>query len=121
MTRRTKTLLIVLTGFLVAVFIIIATAFSLGADPFHERSRHIWALSLVAALYVAARGGVMLERHLHRRSQGVDPTLPGLNARSFWRGNHAIDRRMAARRERVEAAREKAKENETKNEGSGDE
>ena len=107
MTRRTRTLLYVSIGFAVAVFLVVATAYSQGADPLHPRSRHIWALSLIAALYIVVRGAIFVERVQHRRSQGYDKTKPGLSNLSFFRSEHAVDKRMAQRRARVEAARAK--------------
>ncbi len=98
MTRRNTILLYSAIAFVTCVILILVTAYNIGADPLHPRSRHIWLLSLVAALYASVRGAMIVERMTH--GQG----LPGL-----FRKQHAIDKRMAARRRRVEAAEAKAK------------
>lgn len=104
MTRRTKTFLYGLIAFLVLSVLIVTTAYMQGADPFHPRSRHIWALSLIAAAYAGFRGAIIVERAMSWREKGKEGR-PGLGL--FGGKTHAIDKRMAARRARVEAAKEK--------------
>ena len=105
MTRRRKTLLYGSIAFVICVILIVATAYSQGADPFHPRTRHIWALSLIAALYASFRGAILVERLLH--SQSGRKLVKGLG---LFKSEHAIDKRMAARKARVEAAKAKASE-----------
>ena len=97
---------------LTAVFFVLCTglmilaAYNFGADPFHERSRHIWALSLIAAAYASIRISMIISRYLDAREleNGTSP-LTGLGL--FGKKDHAIDRRLAERRARLEAARKR--------------
>ncbi len=100
MTRRKRILMYGAIAFVIAVILIVTTAYSQGADPFHPRTRHIWALSLIAALYASFRGAHLVDRML--RSQGGRKAMKGLG---LFKSDHAIDKRMTARRERVEAAK----------------
>jgi len=111
MTRRTRTFLYGLLAFVVLAVLILATAYSQGADPMHPRSRHIWALSLIAAAYAGFRGAVIIERALHWKENGKDgrPKLRGFGMLG-GKKTHAIDKRMDARRERVAAAKQKQAE-----------
>lgn len=107
-------------AFVICAGVILATAYSVGADPFHPRSRHIWALSLVAAAYAAIRISMIAGRFLDARSQdGEEGTAMPFGP--FGKKEHAIDRRMAERKARVEAAQNRAKQNETSTEDKGDE
>lgn len=110
MTRRTRTLLICSAIFLVAVFILLGISAANGANVFAEEQRLMLGLSLLCGLYVSLRGGILIERYLHRRAQGADQTKPGLPDRMFWRGNYAIDHRMEERRRRVAEAKAKQAE-----------
>lgn len=111
MTRRKKTLVYGAIAFVICVGLIVTTAYSQGADPFHPRSRHIWALSLIAALYASFRGATIVERMLHAAnksdSDGGDTRAGGLR---LFKNDREIDKRMAARKQRVAAARAKAAE-----------
>ncbi len=110
MTRRTRILLYALIAFVILCGLVLMTAYSRGADPFHPRSRHIWLLSLVAAAYAAVRGAMIVDRVLTWNAKGKDGR-PGLRGFGFLRGkDHAIDKRMAERRARVEAAKAKQSE-----------
>ncbi|MEM9225244.1 MAG: hypothetical protein AAGA24_01935 [Pseudomonadota bacterium] len=104
MTRRTR-LLVYGTGiFILAVGLILTTAYMQGADPFHPRSRHIWAASLLAAAYASFRGVMIVDRALRWRRDGKSER-PSLRGFGFGRREHAINKRMDARRARVEAAK----------------
>lgn len=95
-------------------------AFNFGADPFHERSRHIWAMTLIAAAYVAFRIAMIVDRYLEKKEfQEGTSFMTGLPI--FGRKEHAIDRRLAERRARVEAAEKRAKHTDETNEEKGDE
>ncbi len=104
MTKRTRFILITLTAFVICTGLIFLTAYGIGADPLHPRSRHIWLLSLVAALYASVRLAMIAEKLMHWQAGDEDgkPRLAGFGF--LKKKEHAIDRRMAARRERVEAA-----------------
>ncbi|MEO1660518.1 MAG: hypothetical protein AAFR51_05990 [Pseudomonadota bacterium] len=106
--------------FVICVAVMIAAAFHFGADPFHERSRHIWALTLIAAAYVAFRIAMIVDRYLeHKELQEGVSYWSGLPI--FGRRDHAIDKRMAKRRARVEAARKRDKDSEDITKETGDE
>ncbi|MDJ0920712.1 MAG: hypothetical protein QNI84_06260 [Henriciella sp.] len=107
MTRRTRIILLSLGGFAICCALILGTAYSQGADPFHPRSRHIWGASLLAAAYASFRGAMMLDRMLHWNKHGK-AARPKLRGMGVLKSDHAINRRMAARRERVAAAQEKS-------------
>lgn len=107
MMLRKNTLIYALAAFVICTFLIFGTAYSVGADPLHPRSRHIWALTLVVAVYVAVRGALVLERAMTKPDGSVDPRASGKGLSVFKGKSYAIDRRMAARRERVAAARAK--------------
>ena len=104
-------------AFVVCVSLVLLTAYSVGADPFHPRSRHIWALSLVAAAYASIRLAMIAGKIIDARSGEGGPALFGL----IGRKEHAIDQRMAERRARVEAAQKRAKDTEQKTKETGDE
>ena len=101
MTRRKKTLMYGAIAFAVCVVLILTTAYSQGADPFHPRTRHIWALSLFAALYASFRGARIVEQLMRKLSNG------GQGRYGLFKSEHAIDKRMAARKARVEAAQQR--------------
>ncbi len=81
------------------------TAYSVGADPLHPRSRHIWALSLIAAAYASIRMSMIVGKILDARENQDSTGALGLGL--FGKKEHAIDRRLAERRARVEAAKQK--------------
>ena len=117
MTRRQRIALHTLIGFVICTGLVLLTAYSLGADPLHPRSRHVWLLSLIAAAYVSFRVVSILERFRgHGAVHGMPDWWPRLSKKE-----HAIDRRMAERRARVEAAREREKETERETRDSGNE
>ena len=100
--------------FVLCTGLMIVAAYNFGADPFHERSRHIWAMSLVASAYAAIRIAMIVDRYLDGKELE--------NGTSYWTGlgvfgkkDHAIDRRLAARRARVEAANAKSEDDESAN------
>ncbi|MEP1142878.1 MAG: hypothetical protein ABJH52_04100 [Henriciella sp.] len=115
MSRR----FLLLTGgfFLVCVGLVFLTAYSVGADPLHPRSRNIWALSLIAALYASVRLAMIAGKIIDAQSGEGDPVLFGL----FGKKDHAIDKRLAARKARVEAAQKRANETNEVNKDTGDE
>lgn len=104
-------------AFFVCAALILLTANNVGADPFHPRSRHIWALSLVVAAYASIRISMITERIIDARSGKGGPALFGL----IGKKEHAIDRRMAERRARVEAAEKRAKDTDERDKDTGDE
>lgn len=116
MTRRQSIWTITLLAFLVCAVLILSTAYSQGADPLHPRSRHIWALSLLAAAYVSYRGAIIFE-NLRNPAEGKAAGGAGRLLRLFRTKEHPIDRRMAARRARVAAARERARPEQREEEG----
>lgn len=98
----------------------IVAAYNFGADPFHERSRHIWALSLIAAAYASIRISMIISRYLDARELENGTSIwTGLGV--FGKKDHAIDRRLDERRARVEAAKKRANEAEDMNKEAGDE
>jgi hypothetical protein len=108
MTKRTRFILYAVIAFVICMILILGMAYNFGQDPFAPETMHIWALSLIAAAYASIRIAMIAEKVL-RWSEGGDGEGPKL--RGFGLGNkkgHDIDRRMAARRERVEAAKEKS-------------
>ncbi len=107
-------------AFIVCAGVILLTAYSVGADPLHPRSRHIWALSLVAAAYASIRISMIAGRFLDAQNKDGEEGDP-MPFGPFSKKEHAIDRRLAERRARVEAAQNRAKENETSTEDKGDE
>ena len=104
MTRRTRLLVYGAGIFALAVGLIVTTAYMQGADPFHPRSRHIWAASLLAAAYASFRGVMIFDRAMRWRNKGASGR-PSLRGFGFGRREHAIDKRMAERKARVEAAK----------------
>ena len=119
MSRNTRFWVMSAGAFVICASLIVLTAYSVGADPFHPRSRHIWALSLVAAAYASIRISMIAGRFLDARTQDGEDGGP-LPFGPFGKKEHAIDRRMAERKARVEAAQNRAKENETSTEDKGD-
>lgn len=104
-------------AFIICVCLVLLTAYSVGADPFHPRSRHIWVLSLVAAAYASVRLAMIAGKIIDARNGEGGPLPLGL----FGKKEHGIDRRMAARRARVEAAQKRAKDTDLTNKDAGDE
>ena len=120
MSSRARFWVITLVTFVISCGLVLLTAYSVGADPFHPRSRHIWALSLVAAAYASIRIAMVLSRFLNaRENDGVLSFLSGMPI--FGAKEHAIDRRMAQRRARVEAAQKRAKDTDELNKDASDE
>lgn len=120
MSSRTRFWVITLVTFVISCGLVLLTAYSVGADPFHPRSRHIWALSLIAAAYASIRISMVLSRFLNARDNSDGGSL--LSSMPFFGAKeHAIDRRMAERRARVEAAQKRAKDTNETNEDAGDE
>ena len=100
MSTRSRFWFIALAAFIVCCALVLLTAYSVGADPLHPRSRHIWALSLVAAAYASIRLSMIAGRFLDAREGSGASAGFGL----FGKKEHAVDRRLAERRARVEAA-----------------
>ncbi|MEL7031501.1 MAG: hypothetical protein AAGL97_16160 [Pseudomonadota bacterium] len=109
MSKRTRFWLISLAGFVICSGLILLTAYSVGADPFHPRSRHIWALSLIAAAYASIRASMIIGKFLDAR-EDADVDSPWSGIPLFGKKEHAIDRRLAERRARVEAAKNKTQQ-----------
>ena len=106
MSKRGRFWIISLTGFIICSGLVLVTAYSVGADPLHPRSRHIWALSLIAAAYASIRASMIIGNLLDaRESADVDSPTSGLPL--FGKKEHAIARRLAERRARLDAARKK--------------
>ena len=104
-------------AFVICVSLVLLTAYSVGADPFHPRSRHIWALSLVAAAYASVRLAMIGGKIIDARNEGSGSIDLGI----FGKKEHAIDRRLAERKARVEAAQKRAKDTDETNKETGDE
>ncbi len=120
MSSRTRFWMIALVTFVISCIVVLVTAYSVGADPFHPRSRHIWALSLVAAAYASIRIAMVVNRFLSAREhEDGGSALSGVPF--FGKKDHQIDRRMAERRARVEAAQKRDKETMNSEEDKGDE
>lgn len=117
MGDRTRFWMIAIAAFIICCGLILLTAYSVGADPLHPRSRHIWALSLVAAGYASIRLSMIVGRFLDARENEDGGASSGL----FGKKDHAIDRRLAERRARVEAAQKSANEASKANKDTGDE
>ncbi|MEM7492781.1 MAG: hypothetical protein AAF296_05325 [Pseudomonadota bacterium] len=113
MTRRSRTLLISTIVFLVALALIFILNALNGGNLFAQDQRRILILAIVCGLYVALRGGILMERFFFRRAQGADKAKTGLPNRMFWKGNHAINHRMAERRKRVADAKARQKSGNT--------
>jgi len=120
MSSRARFWIMTLVTFVISCGLILLTAYSVGADPLHPRSRHIWALSLVAAAYASIRVAMILGRFLDAREEsGSTSLLAGMPL--IGSKQHAIDRRMAERRARVEAAQKRSKDTNDSKEDAGDE
>jgi len=117
MSRRF--LMIAAGVFVFCTGVTVIAAYNFGADPFHPRSRHIWALSLVAAAYASIRIAMVVTRYLDARDPS-DGASSSTGLPIFGKKDHAIDRRLAERRARVEAAKQSDPENKTINEETGD-
>lgn len=110
MSKRARFWIISFVGFIICSALIVLTAYSVGADPFHPRSRHIWALSLVAAAYASVRASMIIGKFLDARDNvDIDSPLAGIPL--FGKKDHAIDRRLAERRARLDAAKKKQQKN----------
>lgn len=118
MSSRTRFWGIALVTFVISCAVVLVTAYSVGADPFHPRSRHIWALSLVAAAYASIRIAMIVNRFFEARAADDGSAMSGVPF--FGKKDHAIDRRMAERRARVEAAQQASKETTSSKEEDGD-
>lgn len=119
MSSRTRFWVIALVMFAISCAVILLTAYSVGADPLHPRSRHIWALSLVAAAYASIRISMIVNRFLEAKDDADGGgALSGLPF--FGKKDHQIDRRMAERRARVEAAQKRGKDTTNSKEDEGD-
>ncbi|MEL6830448.1 MAG: hypothetical protein AAFO63_09965, partial [Pseudomonadota bacterium] len=90
-------------AFLICAVLILATAYGQGADPLHPRTRHIWALSLVAAAYVSLRGSLIIEKLTSKDDSSK--ASKSMFGQLVSRRKHSIDDRMDARRQRVAAAK----------------
>lgn len=120
MSSRARFWMITLVVFIISCAIILLTAYSVGADPLHPRSRHIWALSLIAAGYASIRIAMIVGRFLDAQEDGEGlSVLTGMPF--FGKKDHMIDRRMSDRRARVEAAQKRSKETTDTKEDAGDE
>lgn len=110
MSKRTRFILYTAVAFVVCVILILGMAYNFGQDPFNPDIAHIWALSLVAAAYASARIAMITEKVLKWSNDDSEggPRLKGFGFGS--KKGHDIDRRMAARRERVEAAKAKSED-----------
>lgn len=100
MTKRT---LYTLLAFVTACVIILLTAYSQGADPLHPRTRHIWLVSLVAAAYFSWRVVPIIMKLMG----SAENKSPSAADNLFFGKTHAIDKRMADRKARLAAAKEK--------------
>ncbi len=119
MSSRTRFWVIATVTFVISCAVVVLTAYNVGADPFHSRSRHIWALSLVAAAYASVRIAMVVNRFFDARA--ADDGGSALSGVPFFgKKDHVIDRRMAARRARVEAAQKTSKETTSSKEDEGD-
>lgn len=117
MSRRF--LLLTAGAFVICVSLVLLTAYNVGADPLHPRSRHIWALSLVAALYASVRLAMIAGKILDARNGNGNGDAFGIGL--FGKKDHAINRRLEERKARVEAAQKRANETETTDKETGDE
>jgi hypothetical protein len=99
MSRRTRFLLYFAIAFAVCLILVAAMAFGVGQNPFDPNTRHIWAVSLIAAIYAS-----------FRTAKGKDARPQPRGFSILGKREHDIDRRMAARRERIEAAKAKSDE-----------
>lgn len=111
MSKRGRFWIITFAAFIICSGLILLTAYSVGADPFHPRSRHIWALSLVAAAYASIRASMIIGKLLDAR-ESADLDSPTSGIPIFGKKDHAIDRRLAERRARLEAAQKKEQDGE---------
>jgi len=116
MSKRSRFWIMTLAAFVFCSGVVLLTAYSVGADPLHPRSRHIWALSLVAAAYASIRMSMIAGKILDARAGDGEGVMAGL----FGKKEHAIDRRLAERRARVEAAQKRASETQDVNKETGD-
>ncbi|MEM7328436.1 MAG: hypothetical protein AAF437_06830 [Pseudomonadota bacterium] len=120
MSKTARFWLIAGAAFLVCSGLVLLTAYSVGADPLHPRSRHIWALSLIAAAYASIRLSMIAGKFLDAR-ENADGDAPFSGIPLIGKKEHAIDRRLAERRARVEAAKKRANETDEVNKEPGDE
>ena len=119
MSKRTRFWIIALAAFVICCGLVLLSAYSVGADPLHPRSRHIWALSLIAAAYASIRISMIAGKILDAREDQDGAGVLGLGL--FSKKEHAIDRRLAERRARVEAAQKRANETELTDKDLGNE
>lgn len=104
MSRRARTALYAICALAVMLVLIWLMAWQQNVDPFHPRTRNYWFAAVLAAIYLSLRGAIFVERLQYRRNnrqeRGDTPSRLSKN----------IDDRMAARKARVEAARQKAED-----------
>jgi DNA invertase Pin-like site-specific DNA recombinase len=110
MSRRTRFMLYFAIAFAVCLMLVAAMAFGVGQNPFDPNTRHIWAVSLIAAIYASFRTAMIVERIMRWRAKGKDARPQPRGFSILGKREHDIDRRMAARRERIEAAKAKSDE-----------
>lgn len=107
MSRRARFSIYFGIALAVCLILIAAMAFGVGQNPFDSNTRHIWAISLIAAIYASFRTAMIVERIIRWRAKGRAGRPQPRGFSILGKREHDIDRRMAARRERVEAAKDK--------------
>lgn len=107
MSRRQTFVLLAIALFILCAGLVVLTAYAQGADPLHPRSRHIWLVSLIAAFYAAIRIAMILDSVMSWRERLETDDAPRMFG-FLKKTDHAIDKRMAERRARVAAAKDKS-------------
>ena len=102
MSRKVRTAVYAAIAFIVLLLLVLSMAWSSGVDPFHPRTRMYWLAAVLAALYIAIRGSVFVERLQFRRERKAE------EAETPSRLSNNVKDRMGARKARGEAARKKA-------------
>ncbi|MEL6473394.1 MAG: hypothetical protein AAFQ21_04870 [Pseudomonadota bacterium] len=99
-------------GLTAAVAIAFGMALQYGLDPFDSRLTLYWGVILLVGLYITLRIALMLEkRRIKRKREAGGPLSEGAAARAARKGTpNSLEARMAARRERVRRAQEKAEQ-----------
>ena len=95
------------------------TILTAGGNPLDPASLGVWKWAPIVWIYVSLRGAMIIGRLLDRWDE--NGTMEGLSVGPFGKKEHTVDKRLAARRARVEAAQKRDKDSEDTKKETGNE